>query len=307
LSEASPISPLIALEAARIEAGGETSEPFDTHGGSRAVALVGNFRPLFRLLARDARLVSGRAEILGAPCGAAVAERVVGLALSDPPLPEDWTVERYLTESARLVGLDQKHARDEVDAALTSFGLSSFARHRLAQTARPLRRAVLLAHATLAAPPVLCAEAPLADLDPFGQAEVAAVLERAAVGRRLVVSFRGPRTNGAERAFARRADWVVVEENGRVSAEGPPERVLANGSRYVAVVTRASAAFIVALSELGIFVRRDAVTRLSMPPDATTGAEPVELVFELPHGTTANDVAVAARRAGAPLVELGQL
>src|SRR5262245_19690893 len=124
--------PLVALEAARILAGGAVTEPFTAKGGEARLTFVGNVRPLFRLLARDATLESGEARIAGAPCRDAVATGVVGLALSDPPLPAEWTPERYLLESARLAGLTESEARRETGAAIARFELLPYAHRRFA-------------------------------------------------------------------------------------------------------------------------------------------------------------------------------
>jgi len=303
LAEPATNQPLLVLAGARIETAGESGLSLDASGGVQRVALVGNFRALFHLLAQRGQLTKGRAAILGTPAIDAVRERVAGLALCDPELVPSFTAERFLLESARLTGMSERHAREEVDAVLALLGLGGFARHRLGQLALPLRRAFLLAHAVLGGPLVLCAEAPLADLDRAGQAEVAAVLERAATGRRLVVSTRERNTSGPEHDLVARADWVVVERGGRVVDQGPPSRAFRPGLRFVTVVTRRDAEFVAALAELGIRPTASA-TRLPVPPDAAPGAEPVELVLELPNGGTPNDIVAAARRAGAPLIEL---
>jgi ABC-type multidrug transport system ATPase subunit len=305
VSDSARGQPILLLEGATVETPGERLGPFSARGGAATVGLVGNFRAVFRLLSREARLVQGRAELFGTPCTSAVAERVAGLALCDPPLVLDWNLERYLLESARLTGMDARHARREVDAVLATVELSSFARHRIEHLSLPLRRTALIAAATLAAPLVLCAETPLAGLDTAGSADVFAVLERAAAGRRLLVSVRDTREDGPEGALVAKADWVVVESRGSIVREGPPSRALPRGLRYVAVVTRASSEFLAALAEAGIHADDTLVTRLPMPPDAD--AEPVQVFFELPRGASPNDVVQAARRAGAPIVELSEV
>ena len=184
MSDARDSAPLLLLQGARIEAGGVTSEALTARGGAQKVALVGDFRPLFRLLTRDAALVGGRAEIASVPAADAAAS-TVGVALSDPPHVPEWTPERYLTESARLLGLSERDARLEVESVLATMSLGAFARHRLDVLERPLRRAVGFAHAMLGSPDVLCLEAPLGELEPHAQSEVATYLERAATGRRL--------------------------------------------------------------------------------------------------------------------------
>jgi ABC-type Na+ transport system ATPase subunit NatA len=302
VSDARDSAPLLLLQGARIEAGGVTSEALSARGGARHVALVGDFRPFFRLLTRDAALVGGRAEVAGNAATDAV--RSIGVALSDPPLVPEWTPERYLTESARLLGLSERDARIDVESVLAELSLGAFARHRLDVLEKPFRRAVLFAHAALGSPDVLCLEAPLGDLEHGAQAEVATYLERATTGRRLITSVRSLASDGPERALVARADWVVVESRGRITTEGPPSRVLGHGRRFVATVTRAGDAFVAALAARGITVRDGGVTHVPAPPDAHPGADPMEVALELPSGGSPNDVVLAARSAGAPLVEL---
>jgi ABC-type multidrug transport system ATPase subunit len=295
-------APLLLLEGARIAAGGVTSEPLSARGGTQKLSLIGDFRPLFRLLAKNATLVSGRAELVGVPV--VDAARSVGFAPCDPPVVPAWTPERYLTESARLLGLSERDARKEADSVLALLLLGGFARHRFDVLGLPLRRAVLLAHGMLGSPDVLCVESPFEELDGAAQSEVATYLERAAHGRRLILSARSLPGEGLERTLLGRADWVMVESRGRITTEGPASRVLGQARRYVATVTRASDAFIAALAARGITVRESALTHVAPPPDAHPGADPVEVALELPSGVGPNDVVLAAQSAGAPLVEL---
>ncbi|HEX6765760.1 MAG TPA: hypothetical protein VF103_09795 [Polyangiaceae bacterium] len=295
-------APLLSLDRARILAGGAVGEPFTARGGTARLTLVGNVRPLFRLLARDATLESGEALVAGVPFREAVASGVVGLALSDPPLPADWNAERYLTESARLAGLREPDVRREVESAIQRFELAASARRRLGDSIVAMRRVVLLAHATLGSPRVVCAEAPLANLDPSSRAYVEGALEVAANGRRLLASVTS--VLDAERVLVERADWVVIADGGRLVREGSPELALAPGSRYAATVTRAAGAFLAALAERGVHaVPADVAPALLgfVPKD---GSELRRVLLELPAGASPDDVVRAAQRANAPLVEL---
>jgi ABC-type taurine transport system ATPase subunit len=302
VSDARSTAPLLLLETARIAAGGVTSEPLSARGGTQKLSLIGDFRPLFRLLSKSATLVAGRVELAGVPVADAAGS--VGFAPCDPPLVPKWTPERYLTESARLLGLSERDARTEVESVLAALSLGAFARHRFDMVDVTLRRAVLLAHALLGSPDVLCVESPFVELDRAAQSEMATYLERAATGRRLILSTRSLPGDGPERVLLGRADWMVVESHGRITTEGPSARVLGQARRYVATVTRAGEAFIAALAARGITVREGAVTRVPPPPDAHPGADPLEVALELPSGLTPNDVVLAARSVNAPLVEL---
>ncbi|HEX6275671.1 MAG TPA: hypothetical protein VFZ53_21670 [Polyangiaceae bacterium] len=300
-----PDEPLLVLDRARILAGGAVTEPLSARGGAARVTFVGNVRPVFRLLARDATLASGEARIAGVPLDKAVTNGVAGVALCDPPLPGDWTPERYLVESARLAGFARRDAEREVARAIARFELGAYARRRLADTYVAVKRVVLLAHATLGSPDVLCAETPLAELDPTSRAYVDAALERAAEGRRLLVSVKG--TDDAERPLVERADWVVVAHGGVLVREGPPGTALETSSRYAATVTRSADAFLAALTARGARATPADVAPalLGFVPREPAGVRRV--LVELPEGATPDDIVRAAHCADAPLVELRAL
>jgi ABC-type Na+ transport system ATPase subunit NatA len=294
--------PLLVLDRARILAGGAAGEPLTARGGVSRLTLVGSLRPIFRLLARDATLASGEARLVGVPLRDAVPAGVAGLALSDPPLPGDWTPERYLFESARLAGFRERDARREVDAAITRFELAAYARRRLADSYVAVKRVVLLANATLGSPPVICAEAPLAELDPSASAYVDAALERAAHGRRLFTSVTS--AAHAERLLVERADWVIVAHGGIIGHEGPPDVALAASTRYAATVTRSADAFVAALASAGARATPADVAPalLGFVPRDPTAVRRV--LVELPAGGSPDAIVRAARDADAPLVEL---
>ena len=300
--EGESTEPLLALDRARIDVGGAIGAPESARGGARRLALVGRFRPLFRLLARHATLASGSARVLGTDARSAVRDGIVGLALCDPPLPAEWTLVRYLFESARLAGARARDARRDAEAAIERFELRASAPRRLADLPPAVRRIALLAHATLRAPPVVCAETPLADLDPGSQVYVAAALERVAGAHRLVVSLAT--TAGAERAFVEQADWVIVSEGERIVSEGPPPQALARGTRYAATVTRSADPFREALAARGVTFAPSTVSPALLSLVTAEGAEPCRLLLELPQGVGPEDVVVMAHQAGSPLVEL---
>ena len=294
--------PLLVLDRARILAGGAVGEALTAKGGAARLTLVGNVRPLYRLLARDATLESGQALLAGVPLGSAVMSGVAGLALSDPPLPPDWTPERYLTESARLLGLREPEVRREVEAAVSRFELAPWVRRRFADSYPPVKRVVLLAHATLGSPRVLCAETPLAGLDPTSGAYVDVALERAASGRRLFTSVTS--ATGTERTLVERADWVVVTQGGRVVREGTPDVALSPSSRYAATVTRSADAFLAALAERGVRATPADVAPSLLGFVPRNAAEVRRVLVELPAGASPDEIVRAAHRADAPLVEL---
>ena len=207
-----------------------------------------------------------------------------------------------MLESARLAGFREPEARREVDQALTRFELGAYARRRLADSYVAVKRVVLLAHATLGSPSVICAETPLAELDPSARAYVDAALERAAHGRRLLVSVARP--DDAERSLVERADSIVLAHGGTLVREGPPSVALSTSSRYAATVTRSAEAFVVALTERGAraLPADIAPALIGFVPRDPAGVRRV--LVELPEGASPDAIVQAAHAVDAPLVEL---
>jgi ABC-type Na+ transport system ATPase subunit NatA len=304
--------PLLEFDAARIEAGGATSEAWTARGGERRLALVGNFRPLFRLLASDATLISGSARLGTVPLAAAVARGIAGLAPLDPELIPDWTAERYLLETARLRGFDEGNARRAADAAIATFELHGAARMRVGHLFVAVQRVLQLAQATIGEPACVCVEAPLSGLEAEAQVYVSAAIDRALTERRLIVSLPALPAPGAERTLVERADYVMVERGGRIVSEGAPGTALPSGKRCIATVTRGGDVLLAALKERGFAVARVIATpellgpspALSADASAPSPAVPLQILVELHPGATPTDVFVAAAQAGVPLVEL---
>jgi ABC-type multidrug transport system ATPase subunit len=168
-----------------------------------------------------------------------------------------------------------------------------------------VKRVVLLAHATLGSPRVLCVEAPLAELDPSSLAYVAAALEQAANGRLLVASVTSA-TEG-ERALVERADWVVVAQGGRFVREGTANLALVPSHRYAATVTRAADAFVAALAERGVRATPTDVAPALLGFVPENAADVRRVLVELPNGVSPDEIVRAAHRVGSPLVELSPL
>lgn len=296
-------APLIELDRARIRYHGALGAELNARSTGGLVVLLGDFSPLFALLARSAELYGGVARVGGTSAERAVQSGAVGLARADTRLPPEWTPERYLSESASLSGMNARTAARAVDEALTRFELARESRRKLADLAVPFRRVLSLAHATLGAPHALAVDDLLGGVDAAAQAYLAAAIERAAAGRPLLAGVRGLRSDGPERVLVERASSVLVERGGRVSLASAAS-VLGAGTRYSALVTHSGDEFARKLSEAGIqSVRTPAnVSLLGFTP-----RDPAALgrfVFELPADKTPADVVRAAHEAGAPLVEL---
>jgi ABC-type nitrate/sulfonate/bicarbonate transport system ATPase subunit len=207
--------PLFALEQARIESGGSTTEPWSARGGERLVALVGYFSPLFRLLRREARLMSGAVRLAGKDAVESVRAGAVALASREAPAA-DWTTERYLEQGMRLAHGPVRRDQERMRALLASFGLAGTAARRLRELPPADRRLVSLARAILSDAAALCVEAPLSELATAEENRVADALEEVARERRLILSFPAEPLGGRARQLFERADFTVAIRRGVV-------------------------------------------------------------------------------------------
>jgi ABC-type multidrug transport system ATPase subunit len=296
---------VISFENARIDVGGApliTSLTLDEPGPN--LGLVGGWSAWFRLLSADATLAAGRALLAGTRAETAVREGVAGVALCDPPLPPRTKAGQYLEHSAALRGAPRRHSGDLARQALERLELTALERRPIGDLSRLERRGLLIAHALLGPPRVMCLETPLADLDSPSQGVVAAWIERAQTAAALVVSVARPYDDPAERALLDRLGRVLVLEAGALVGQGPAAQVFGPGSRYLVTVTRSGEAFRAALRAQGARVEPAAAPWLAAAILKSDGARPERFVVELSDRQSSDSILDAALGASAPLVEL---
>ena len=239
----------LAANAARIDLVGQPLlSRLSLTTSAERVALLGEWSALFRLLSSEAELSSGSLQVGGANVPQGVVQGVVGVMRLDPLLPGTWSSEQLLAQSAELAGIAAKSAHKTAFQVLEQLGLASLATRRLAHLPLAERRALLIAHATLTSPRVLCLEQPFAGLDTHGETAVLAVIERASVGRRLLVALGEAESPAARQLLQtcsehlRLAAGVVVTEPAGAPAV----------SRVTVTVCRNHQAFAAALSARGL-------------------------------------------------------
>jgi ABC-2 type transport system ATP-binding protein len=264
------------------------------------VALLGDWSALFRLLSGEAELAGGSLHIAGVPVPLGVEQGKVGLMRLDPLLPGTWSAEQLLSNSAELAGTAKKAASKLAFQTLERLGLAGLAARRLAHLPLAERRALLLAHAVLTDPAVLCLEQPLLGLDTHAEQAVLGVLERACSGRRLLVAVSDPELSPGSRQLVH-----TCTERLRLSA-GVVLPELENApapARVTATVCRNHQAFADALGQRGLVAR--ATHEASMLNALTSAAAGPcwRYLVELPAGSTA-PVLDAALETEAGLVEL---
>jgi len=291
----------LEARAARIDLGGQPLlARLDAHSDAERVALVGDWSALFRLLAGEAELASGELRIAGVAVPLGVTQGLVGLLRLDPLLPSSWSAEQLLASSAELSGTPKKAAQKLAFQTLERLGLADLASRRLAQLQAAERRALLVAHASLTAPRVLCLEQPLLGLDTHGEQTVLAVIERACAGRRLLIALGEPEQSAGSRQLLETCGGRLRLAAGVALAVGddaPP------ATRVTATVCKNHQAFAAALGARGLAVH---ATHEAGLLDALTSARAGpcwRYLVELPSGSTA-PILDAALETEAGLVEL---
>lgn len=302
-AEAREEQPLLLCDGARIDAdGAPLLDGLSCVATGRRLGLVGAWSPLFALLGSKAQLGSGRVEIDAADAARATAEGVVGLARHEPGVPGGWTAARYLTQSARLLGLSMRDSRRAAHEALEALRLGALGPRRLDRLDAVERRAVFVAHATLGAPRVLALEAPFDDLDATAQARLLPLVERAAAGRRLLWSVTDPAPAGTAFGLLEQMDHVLVLEAGSLVAEGPPGHALAPGQRYLVTVAGRARELADQLEGRGLGVQAAGAGGRALPLE--TAGQTTRLIVDLGADATPNDVLAAALSLSIPVLEL---
>jgi len=297
LSEA----PTLEARGARIDLLGQPLlSRLDARSDAERVALLGDWSALFRLLSGEAELAAGELRIAGVAVPRGVAQGAVGLMRQGPLLPGAWSAEQFLTSSAELSGASKKAAQKLAFQTLERLGLAELAASRLAHVQGAERRALLVAHASLTAPQVLCLEQPLSGLDTHGEQTLLAVIERAAVGRRLLVALGEP----AESAGARQ---LLATCSGRLRlAEGvvlPEPEASPRATRVTATVCRNHQAFAAALGARGLSAHATHEAGVLSALTSPMAGPCWRYLVELPAGSTA-PILDAALESEAGLVEL---
>jgi ABC-type Na+ transport system ATPase subunit NatA len=218
--------------------------------GAERLALLGDWSPLFRLLSGEAQLESGSLQLVGHDVPRGVQQGRIGLMRLEPLLPTAWSGEQLLASSAELSGLSRKAAQHSAFAVLDRLGLVPLASRRLGHLQPAERRALLIGHALLTDPQLLCLEQPLSGLDTSAEQLVLAVIERAAPNRRLLVSMSDSEPSAGERELLLRsgerlrlAAGVAVSEDAQ---RAPP------ATRITATVCRNHHALAAALTSRGL-------------------------------------------------------
>ncbi|HEY2407776.1 MAG TPA: hypothetical protein VGI10_17330 [Polyangiaceae bacterium] len=259
------------------------------------LGLVGDFSPLFRVLAQDAQVASGRITLDRVPLSDAVAQGVAGLSLCDPPLDRHATVSEYVSLAARLAQCTAREARSRSATVLERFGLAALGGFRLATLNKWQQRVLGFAMATVGEPKVVCLETPFAELDAVSADHMATLLERVAERSALLFSVGELAALGPERSALDRCDQVLVSRAGVVTACALVDRA----DRYqVSAVGN--------VPELRAALERAGCRLHDAPADPYDLAR-TRFVAELPADAGTNLLLDTALEAGATVLELQAL
>jgi ABC-type taurine transport system ATPase subunit len=297
LSEAATLE----AKAARIDLFGQPLlARLELTSHAERVALLGDWSALFQLFSGEAELAGGTLQVAGVQVPLGVERGVVGLMRLDPLLPGTWSAEELLSSSSELAGTAKKAASKLAFQTLERLGLAGLAARRLAHLQLAERRALLVAHAVLTDPRVVCLEQPLLGLDTHAEQAVLGVIERACAGRRLLVAVSDPELSPGSRQLVhscterlRLSAGVVLPE-----LEDAP-----TASRVTATVSRNHQAFADALSQRGLKARATHEAGMLNALTSPAAGPCWRYLVELPAGSTA-PILDAALETEAGLVEL---
>ncbi len=145
------------------------------------------------------------------------ARRAVGYLPESVPLYGDMRVEEYLSFVGQAKGLDPGAAKKEAGRCMAAVGVDQRARQIIKQLSKGFRQRVGLAQALMGDPPVLILDEPTIGLDPGQIVEIRSLIRGFAGSKTVVLSSH------ILPEVAATCSKVVIINQGRLVAEGPPE------------------------------------------------------------------------------------
>jgi ribosome-dependent ATPase len=186
---------------------------------------------LLAVIAGARRVAAGKVEVLDGDMGVARYRTAVCPRIAYMPqglgrnLYPSLTVEENLQFFARLFGLDNGERRARIDMLAASTGLLPFIDRPAGQLSGGMKQKLGLCCALVHDPDLLVLDEPTTGVDPLARSqfwELIAAIRRARPGMSVVVAT-------AYMDEARRFDWLVALDAGRVLACGTPAALLAQG------------------------------------------------------------------------------
>ena len=241
MSEVEPMAhgepPTLELHALGVRrAGSALLAGLSLSSSAARIGLIGDWSGLFQALTAEAEVAAGTARIFGVDIAHALAQGTVSFAPCDPPLPSSFTITEYLQHAARLSHGSAARAVRDTQQVLQEYGLTEFAKHKLSTLVTYQRRALGIACAALATPPVMCLEAPLRGLDVAAADYIVRLCGIAAQRSRVLVSSGVPSSPSPDRSLLDGCEELFWLERGALLCHGSPTQVFAPGVRYALTV-----------------------------------------------------------------------
>jgi ABC-type multidrug transport system ATPase subunit len=166
----------------------------------------------------------------------------------DPTMPAVWTVQEYVTWSARLAGHPRRTARELAGEAIERMKLSSLSGSKLGAIAATARRGTVIAAALATGAGTLLIEDPVAGLPPEAARSFGRVVVRALSDRRTAVFAARV---ALDSPIALNADEAIVVAGSRVVAQGAPAEIATGDNAFVLRVGGDARAFVSAVQAEG--------------------------------------------------------
>ncbi len=240
---------LLASTSLRVDVGGTSAvDGLSLLSTGDRVLVLGAARALFEAAAGLRPIAHGELRVADEePLDAIRAGTAAGAPL-DPPLPAVWTVQDYVTWSARLAGHGRRTARELAGDALDRLKLGSLSHSKLGAIPAPARRGTVVAAALATGAGVLLIEDPAVGLPADTARSFGRIVVRAMSDRRTVVF--APRV-ALDSPIALSADEAIVVDGSRVVAQGAPAEIAGGESAFVLRIGGDARAFVSAVQAEG--------------------------------------------------------
>lgn len=176
---------------------------------------------LIRMLSTVLTPDAGSFRIAGLAQAAAIRLRV-GVLPESPGYPRGQTCAEWLTYHARLYGMSRRDARARADQVLDEVGLTERRQSLIATLSRGMRQRLGFARSLINSPSVVFLDEPTLGLDPLGQRQVLALIQRIARDRGVTVALSTHELGEVEQV----CDRVVILNQGHIVADGSVAEVV---------------------------------------------------------------------------------
>jgi len=179
---------------------------------------------LFRVLSTLARAQSGEVKIEGVDLASsmAAARQALGVVFQYPSLDKKLTVLENLHHQAALYGMPKATAKERIESATTTFGLTDRLGHLVETLSGGLQRRVELAKSLLHHPHILLLDEPSTGLDPGARSDLRETLARLRREQNATILLTTHLIDEAD--FA---DRVLIMDQGKLVADGTPQALRA--------------------------------------------------------------------------------